>query len=272
MKNRTLSRCLLTALALSCVPIAFAQTGLPTTQPKRLTIIREKVKPGANAAHARHEAGWPAAFAKANSPDYYLALTSMTGPNEAWFLIPSESFAAEAASMKRFENNAELSAELDRLSREDAEHITDLTTLQANGRPDLSLGKFPDIGKARFFEVSMFTVRIGQEDKMEKLLKTYAKVRQRVSPEASYRFYTVQAGMAGSVYIAMQSVADYGEFDRINTEHQKVFEVATPEEQADFAKWAEAVSRAETNYFRLDPKMSYVGKDTKAADPEFWGK
>ena len=272
MKTPTLCRCLLTALALSCVPIAFAQTGLPTSQPKRLTIIREKVKPGANAAHARHEAGWPAAFAKANSPDYYIALTAMTGPNEAWFLIPSDSFAAEAAAMKRFDKDPQLSAELDRLAREDAEHITDITTLQANGRQDLSLGKFPDIGKARFFEVSIFTVRQGQEDNMDKILKTYAKVRQRVSPEASYRFYTVHAGMAGPVYIAMQSVADYGEFDRINAEHGKVFEVATPEEQADFAKWAEAVSRSETNYFRLDPKMSYVGKDTKASDPDFWGK
>src|ERR1043166_938578 len=74
---------------------------LPTTQPKLLTIVREEVKVGRNAGHAKHEARWPAAFEKAKSTDYYLAMTSLTGPNEAWYLIPSESHAAFGESIKR---------------------------------------------------------------------------------------------------------------------------------------------------------------------------
>src|SRR5690348_13874190 len=100
MKNLKIKRCLLTALVVTCASLALADGGLPTAQPKRLTIIREFVKPGMGPAHARNEAGWPAAFAKAKSPDFYIALTSMTGAPEAWYLSPSESFAAEAASMK----------------------------------------------------------------------------------------------------------------------------------------------------------------------------
>src|SRR5256886_9912235 len=60
-------------LALTCAgpTVALAQNqGLPTTQPSLVTIIREEVKVGRTAEHARNEAGWPAAFGRVNSPDY----------------------------------------------------------------------------------------------------------------------------------------------------------------------------------------------------------
>ena len=58
--------------------VAIAQT-LPTSQPNMITIVREEVKLGRDADHAKVEAGWPAVYEKAKSPDYYLAMTSMTG-------------------------------------------------------------------------------------------------------------------------------------------------------------------------------------------------
>src|SRR3989442_1191980 len=73
-------------LALTCgVPaVGLGQNqGLPTTQPSLVTIIREEVKVGRTAQHARNQAGWPAAFGRVNSPDYYLAITSITGMAEA---------------------------------------------------------------------------------------------------------------------------------------------------------------------------------------------
>jgi hypothetical protein len=33
-------------------------------------------------------------FAKANWPTHYLAMTTITGPSEAWFLTPYDSFEA----------------------------------------------------------------------------------------------------------------------------------------------------------------------------------
>src|SRR5215468_1240331 len=90
--------------------------GLPKAQPKLITIIREEVKTGRNAEHSKAEAGWPAAFEKAKSTDYYIGMTSMTGPNEAWFISTAESHAAAAESMKKENKDPILSAELERLS------------------------------------------------------------------------------------------------------------------------------------------------------------
>src|SRR5439155_582053 len=104
-------------LALTCgVPaVALAQNqGLPTTQPTLVTIIREEVKVGRTADHARIEAGWPAAFGRANSPDYYLAMVSLTGEPQAWYIIPTASNAAYGEQMKRYDNDPVMTAELER--------------------------------------------------------------------------------------------------------------------------------------------------------------
>src|SRR3989441_12647696 len=125
---------------------------LPTSQPALITIYREQVKLGRGTEHARIEAGWPAAFAKAKSPNYYLAMTSLTGASEAWFIIPYASNAVAAAEMKLEESDTTLAAELQRLSRADAEVLTNAQSIQAVARPDLSYGAFPSLAKQRFWE------------------------------------------------------------------------------------------------------------------------
>ena len=125
--------------------------GIPTSQPNLIMIVREEVKNGHNAMHAAHEAGWPAAYARAKSPNYYFAMTSMTGPNEAWYIVPFASHAALAESMKRDDADATLSAELQRLSRGDADHTNSVRTIHAIARPDLSYGTYPDIALERFW-------------------------------------------------------------------------------------------------------------------------
>ncbi len=270
MKRITIPQSLLIALALISVPFASAQNGLPVSQPKRLTIEREFVKVGHAADHARNEAGWPAAFEKAKSPDYYIAITSMTGPTEAWYLIPSDSYAAEAASMKRDDKDPVLSAELERLSLRDSEFINGSTAIQLAARPDLSLGKFPTVAKIRYYEISIFSVRPGQEDKFDAVAKAYGAERKRLNPDASYRVYAVAAGMPDPTYFVLSSVEDYADFDKMTTENEKVFQTLTPDEKAAFNKWGEAVSKSETQRFRVDPVQSYVSKEVRASDPNFW--
>jgi len=259
----------LSVLAIACMTPAFGQA-LPKSQPKLLTIIREEVKPGRAADHAKHEAGWPAAFEKAKSPDFYLAMTSMTGPAEAWYLVPQESHAAAAETMKREDKDPVLSAELSRLALRDAEFISGVRVVQAMARPDLSLGEFPDLAKVRFYEVTLFMVKPGQTLKFEALSKLYATVRKRVAPNSSHRTYAVIAGMPSPAYFSFRTVDDYAKFDQSGEEHAKAMASLSPAERAEFDKMGDFITRMETQRFRLDPGQSYVPKETRAQDPEFW--
>ncbi|MBM3881188.1 MAG: hypothetical protein FJ387_15945 [Verrucomicrobia bacterium] len=266
--NITLNRILIALVGLGQMVGLLAQD-LPKTQPKLLTIIREEVKVGRNAAHARHEAGWPAAFEKAKSPDYYLALTSVTGPNEAWYIIPSESNAAIGERMKREAADPVLSAELERLAAGDADHVQSVRAAQAIAWPDWGLGAFPDLAKARFLHITRFQVAPGQWLRFEASAKAYRAARERVNSKVGYRIYEVTSGMPALTFLAVTSVESYGEFDTSFAEHVAAIQKATPEEAALFAK-QDMIVHQEAAIFRVDPKQSYVSKEVRATDPEFW--
>lgn len=268
------TRTLLTLASLLCIGatalLAQAQP-LPTSQPALLTIYREQVKVGRSAEHERIEAGWPAAYARAKSPNHYLAMTSLTGPNEAWFLAPFASNAAVADQMKLESSDTVLAADLARLSRADAEVLNDFRTIQAVARPDLSHGAFPDLAKVRFWEVLTFRVRPGHEADFEAAAKAYGAATDRAATGASYRVYQVTAGMPGPTYLIFSSVEAYAQFDAMMAAGQKTMQGFTPDEMATMQKFStDGVISSETNRFALNPTMSYVAPETRATDPAFW--
>jgi hypothetical protein len=249
---------------------AYGQS-LPTSQPNFVQIIREEVKVGHEADHTKTEAGWPVAFEKAKFPTPSVGLVSLTGPSEAWFLVPYASQAAIGDDLKRQSDEPMLAAELARLSRADAAHITSVRSILGAARRDLSRGAFPDIGKARFYEVTIFRVRPGHENQFTEAGKAYGAAAGRGAPGASYRVYEVIAGMPGPTYFLLSSVAAFGEFDRLTAEGEAIMKAATPQESATLQKFeAEGLINAETQRFRLDPEMSYVPKEVRAQDPGFW--
>lgn len=268
--NSPHSRITLVALLLGYAGTAFAQ-GMATSQPTLLTIVREDVKVGRAADHARFEAGWPAAYAKAKSPDYYLAFVSMTGPSEAWYVTPYASHSAIAEGMKREAADPVLSAELERLSRGDAEFLNNVRVMQAAGRPDLSMGAFPDLAKVRFTEITWFRVRPGREADFEAAAKAYRAAAQRAAPATSYRIYEIVAGVPGPTYLIFGSVESYAGFDQMMAAGQATMRGATPDEMSTLQKFlSEGLVNSETQRFRVDPVQSYVSAEARAVDPAFW--
>jgi hypothetical protein len=269
--HTTFRQLVFVVLLLGITGSAFAQGTMPTTQPNVLMIIREEVKVGHAADHAKTEAGWPAAFEKAKFPYNYLAFVSLTGPSEAWFVAPYESHAALADSMKRESDDPALSAELERLSREDSAHVNSIRTLHCAARKDLSYGSFPDTTKQRFWEISLFRVRPGHEASFAAAAKAYGAAAGRAAPGTSYRVYEVIAGIPGPTYVIFSSVASFGEFDKMMTDGEATMKGLTAEERAALQKFsAEGLVNVETQRFRLDPGMSYVPGNVRSQDPGFW--
>lgn len=265
------SRFFTAATFLAYAVSASAQGALPTSQPNYLTIVREEVKLGRAADHERIEAGWPAAYEKAKSPDYYLAYVSTTGRNEAWYIVPFDSHKAMGDSMRRESEDATLAAELRRLQRADADVVNNVTTIQAMARKDLSMGAFPDVAKTRFVEITIFRVRPGHERAFEEATKAYGAAAKRSSPNASFRIYQVMAGIPGPTFLVFSSTESFADFDRAVQEDMAIMKGATPDELKTLERFsAEGLVNVETQRFRIDPVMSYVPKETRAADPAFW--
>ena len=230
MKNTRLGLTLL-AIAAGSAATTFAQ-GIPTSQPKFLHIFRETVKAGRSAEHSKWEAGWPAAFEKAKSKYNYLAITSVTGPAEAWFISPFASQAAYGDSLAD-EKDPVLGPELDRLSKGDAEFVGEVTAVQAVAMPDLSHGSFPDMSKVRFYEITTFRVKPGYYDEWVAATKAYKSAPARSAPSASWRTYEVVAGAPGGTYLVMSTVGSFADFDKMASEGEATWKNMTADESRD---------------------------------------
>ena len=251
--------------------VTAAAQGIPTAQPGMVMITREMVKAGRNAEHEKFEMGWPAAYEHAKSTFNYIALTSMTGPNEAWFISPYSSNSAIGQSMKEEAANPALSAELARLSRGDAEYINGTQNILADARPDLSYGAFPNIAAQRYWEISIFRVRPGHEGQFEQAAKTYIASAKRNAPDVSFRVYQVAAGMPGPAFVIFGSVASYADFDHSAETGRAIMGKMTAEEGAVMQNVSqEGIVNIESQRFALNPAMSFVDKATRDQDPAFW--
>jgi hypothetical protein len=266
-----ISRLTVSALVLASAGSAVAQ-GLPTAQPRFLHIVHEQVKLGRGADHAKFEAGWPAAFEKAKFPYYYLALAAVTGSRETWYVTPLDSQAAFGDLQKREDDDAVLGAELERLSRGDAVFLDDYRVTQAMARPDLSHGEYPDLTKARFWEITTFRVRPGHEAAFAAVARAYAGAASRGAVKARWRTYEVVAGAPSPTYYVFASLESFGEFDQALEDGATLMKNFSADDAIALQKFSvEGLLSAETNRFRLDPAQSYVARELRAQDPAFWG-
>jgi len=273
MRTRTPLSLALSFMLLAVTGGSAVAQGMPTTQPARVSIFVERVKVGMDDDHEINEAGWPAAYGKAGSTSYYLALSSMTGPAEVWYVTPYDSYAAEGTQMKWEDGIAGLGAELSRLWRADAQFLESSEQFEAVARPDLSHGAFPDLALVRFFEITTLRIRLGHEQAFEAAAKVYMENFKRVSPNGSYRMYQVTHGMPGANYVVFSTVNDFAEYDRMMADNNAMFTSMNAKDMAILQKaTADDFQNVISNRYRVSPGMSYVAPDTKAKDPAFWNK
>ncbi len=269
MNARTLLPAL-SLLVLSVTSSAQAQAPVPTTQPSVLTIIREEIKVGHNTEHTRTESAWPAAYAKVKSPYSYIAISSITGANEVWFLSPYADWKTYGEAIAADQGPA-LATELARIARVDAEHVSQSRSMHLVGRPDLSAGAFPSVAKTRFYEVTWFRVRSGHEQEFEQSAKAYAAAFKKAAPQASYRIYSITAGVPGPTYMVFSSFENLAQLDQMKAIDAAVWGAFGQDEMAAMQKFATSgLINTETQRFAVNGRMSYVDDATAAQDPNFW--
>lgn len=269
MTKRTLALFGATCLAVSAAARVTAQE--PPPPPKILQIYREEVKPGKGPAHEKVEAGWPAAFAKANWPTTYLALTSMTGPSEAWFITGFDSFAAWEKDAKAVEGNKALSAELDALTEKDGELLSGGSGVVLSHREDLSNPPGVDLSKIRYFRIATFRVRSGHDNDFVSAVKIVRDAYSKTKTALPWAVYQVTAGMPGPTYMVWIPMRSLAELDATMKASKAIQEAEGEEGQKALAKAAsDGYASVSQNIYAVSPKMSYPPREWVARDPEYW--
>jgi hypothetical protein len=270
--KKSLSFPLVIVFVLSATFGLLAQTpAAPGGPPKVLQIFREEVKPGKSVAHEKWETGWPRAFAKANWPTRYLAITSLSGPSEAWFLTGHESLAAWEKDRQNLDKAAALKAEDDRLSAGDGEFLSAARSIVAALREDLSNKPNVTLGKMRYFRIVTYRVRPGHETDFTDAAKIVREAYEKAKVDLPWAVYQIVSGMPGPTYLVFLPMKSLEEIDAAQA-HSKTFQEALGEENGKkLQKLAsDGYLNTESNIYAFSPKMSYVAPEVASADPDFW--
>lgn len=240
--------------------------------PKVLMIIREDVKVGKGAAHEKVEIGYVRAFAKANWPEHYLAMTSVSGAPEAWFVVGYDSFAGIEKERKELEKASTLSADLEKLDAQDADAISGVRRIIALYRDDLSYrAASVNIGQYRYMEVITYRVRPGHDMEFAEAAKMIRAVYEKQNLDVPWAIYQVALGGPGPTFMVIVPMKSLSEVDAALGRRVTMLAAIGEEGLMRLQKMAaDGYINVESTIYAFSPKMSYVSKETSAADPEFW--
>jgi hypothetical protein len=266
MKKLSLYSTILVSLA--AFPLRAAENPGP---PKVLQIFREEVKVGKAPAHVKIEKGFVAAFTRANWPTHYLAMETVTGPSEAWFLAGYPSFAEWEKDRDNTNKNKALTADLDSLVEKDGEVLTNGRSLVAVLREDLSAGGPVDMAKMRYFRLLTFRVRPGHESDFQDAVKIVKGAYEKAKIDLPWAVYQISGGMPGPTFMIFLPMKSMSEIDAALARAGAIREAEGPENEKALAKLAsDGYATVESNIFAFSPAMSYPSKEFVARDPEFW--
>ncbi len=260
-------------LVLSGATAALAQASAPARMgpPKVVQIIREEVKVGKGLAHEKNEAGYPRAFKKAKWPTTFLGLTSITGPSEAWFLIPFDSFEAWEKDRQAAEQNTAFIAETNQLDEKDAEFVSGTRSIVAYYREDLSFHPGVNLPQMRYFRIITYRVRPGHEGDFAEAVKIVRAAYEKANVEVHWAVFQISSGMPGPTFLLFLPTKSLKEVDVLLAQAPKVQEAEGEEGVKKLQKLvAEGYLSTESNIYAFSPKMSYVSKEFAAGDPDFW--
>lgn len=271
--KRSIATLVLLCLTLAAVPL-FAQDNGERPAPNILQITIEDVKPGHRAAHEVTEMGWPKAYRASKAAMPYLAMTTVTGRLEAWYMAGFPSMEAWEKQRAAEDADATLSAELDRLSAADAEHISGMRNVVARFRADLSHRLPLNIGNYRYLNVVTVRVRMGQVDKFVEARKMIKAAHEKAGLTDYYSVFQVVSGMRGPTFLILIPMKSLAEEDAAPGLHTSDAYRAAMGGDLARARMAELTSAAildnESTIFAFSPKMSLPAPEYVAANPDFW--
>ncbi len=249
---------------LVCPLTVVAQARHEEGPPKVLMIVREDSKPGKAIAHRKHEAAWTQAFIKAGYP-YSLTISSVTGPDEDWFMTGFDNFAALEKTSALLDS-AKFQQINETFMPKETDFLNESRLIYARYRPDLSYKPDFQVGEFKYF--NLLTVRYKPGSESEGITKIVNAAREKAPPPADYHqvVYEVTSGMPGGTYLYFVPIKTIAAWDAPpNKEYSEALRAG-----GFFDAVGKDVQYYEYRLFGFNPRLSYMPDDVTKADPAFW--
>jgi hypothetical protein len=263
-----------TLFALSLAGICLCATSAQEKMsiPRVLQIQREFLKPGkAGSIHEVKESAFIDAMSRAKWPTHYIGMTSLSGKSRALFFTSYNSFEAWEKDYAGVSKNAALASALDRAYAADGELQDSTDTGVFLFQEEMSLRPKPDLGAARYMEISAYHVRPGHNKEWTEAVKLVKAAYEKGVPESHWGVFEQAYGGDGGTYLVLTSHKSLSEVDQGFADEKKF--VATMGEDG-MKKLSELIAvcieSSQHQLFAINPRMSYVPDEWIKSSPDFW--
>jgi hypothetical protein len=265
------SRSLLPLGLLVAAPVAlFSQSPAPNSI---LTVFRESVRVGKGAAHDAHEDSWARAVTAAKGADPFVAMSSLTGPNEIWYM---QAFPTWDAYQKSTESNRANAAQalVDQKYRPmEAEFLSDSRLMTLRLRPEMSYGGPADLANMKFVSVTRVSVRPGHSSEYEEARRLINEAHTKAGLVEKWGMYEVSSGAPSGTFYIFISRPSLAEIDQAGALHGPAYTAALGGEEGQkkiAGLMGSSVISQQTDHFAFSPSQSVAPPEWIAANPGFW--
>jgi hypothetical protein len=263
------------SLLLSCASgrmLAQSQRTAAGAPPKILLLVYQQILPGKAGERQKLEADTSRRFDELNVPITWIELEAVTGPPQALFFDPANSFVELAQAGTMLATTLATHPELAEQQQQIEERLASSKTMVAVRRDDLGLGaERIDLTKARHLRITTVSLRPGHERDFVEAQGIRNAATEHDRSEPAWVIYEVNSGTTQPTFLiveALRSMADADkELDRARNLQQSL---AEPERRRLEQIIQQGYVSVESNLYAMHPDMSHVPKEFVAGDPAFW--
>lgn len=246
----------LAGLWAGCAAAQFAEA------PPVIQIVR---KPGTGTLSSRP-------YADAKAMVEVIGMTAATGLPETWMIEAHGSFVSiEDLDKAMAPSRRPIAAEGPGAGREDL--LTPSRTMIATFRSDWSYRPQEAIrlfARARYFHVSIYRVRPGEEDDLGDLMQARRAIFESTNLARPDLVYHVVSGEPAGVYLVLAPLVSLKVLDDGMAALPVYAEPMAVAESKAQEKAAKVELEREHFLFRVDPRISWVSDEFASADEAFW--
>jgi hypothetical protein len=236
--------------------------------PRMFRIFREEIKQGKNAAHEKTELAFVRAFSRANYPNY-IAMETISGPSEAWFLERYDSYAALENAIKLAQSEP-LKAAVEQADAQDGELRSNSRSLICVYQKELSYLPGPsNLPKVRFVSANVVRIRPGHRADFAEMRKLINAAFDNAGSKQRRVVYSVVSGAPSMTFIILSGMESLAAMDAAPA--MSMPDAFGKENLERYSKLtAETLVSSESLLLAVNPRMSHPPKEYVTADPDFW--
>jgi hypothetical protein len=240
--------------------------------PKLLLLVHQQVKLGKEGERRKLEVATTRVCARLSVPNSWIDLESITGPPEALFFDPLDSFEHLDKALVVWGQLLASHPELARMQEQIRELVSSERTVIAVRRDDLGFrANTVDLSKAHFLRVLQVRLHPGHESDFVEAFRILSAAYEKINASTPWVVYQVNVGMPSPAFLVFVPMRVLQQNDDLLSWRKKLREAEGEESVHRMEQIArDAYDETESNLYAISPEMSHVTKEYVDGDPQFW--